>query len=228
VKKDRETGYFDFIHQYDTRLNVIYRQWEEQIAIQSSGNKSQSLFVRHLLSKKSLAAGGIAVAIGSLAALFQYGSARMNDNLIHANSHKIEAIAEQLNQMTYYQNRSYCLSDNHIYELASGTENQIAMSNQPRGFIAQPNSFSLIRHSMTTQKPDAYFHLNPYSSLLFGSIKETNGTLTAESSVVALDPYQEPNGDRRQVVDVQSSAIDLNQEFISCLNQHHDTNQFGQ
>lgn len=221
MSKDRKTRDFDFIDQYDARLNLIYRQWEEQIAIQSAANKSKSLFVKALSTKKSLIAK-IAIALGSSVAAIQYSSARMTDNLIHANSHKINTIAEELNSIAIDQYSSYCVSDNHIYELASGRINHLALSNQPREFISQANTLSLIRHSKITQKPDAYLRLNPYYNLLFSSIEETNSTLNTESSVVGLKHNQKTTSDRNQVVNVQTKAINLNAEFNACLYNYQD------
>lgn len=228
MSKDRETRHFDFIHQYDARLNLIYRQWEEQIAIQSSDNKVKSLFNRKLSAKRSIFAGSIAVAIGSVVALFQYFSVRMSDRLIHSNAHKINTITEELNSIAVNQYSSYCINDDYIYELVSGRINHLAVSNQPRGFISQPNTLSLIKHSKITQKPDTYLRLNPYYNLLFSSIEETNNTLTTKSSVIGLEHNQDIISDRHQVVDVQSSAIDLNQEFLTCLKDNQDINLFRQ
>lgn len=228
MSKDRKTPYFDFIDQYDARLNVIYRQWEEQIALQSASDQSKSLFNRHSSTKKSFLAGSIAIAIGSVVALFQYNSVRMSDRLIHSNAHKINTIAEELNSISVDQYSSYCISDNYIYELVSGRINHLAVSNQPRGFISQPNTISLIKHSKITQKPDAYLRLNPYYNLLFSSIEETHDTLYTKSAVIGLQHNQDIISDRHQVVDVQSRAIDLNQEFVNCLKDNRNSNLTGQ
>ena len=42
VSKDREPRYFDFIHQHEERLNLIYSRWEAQIANQNAANKPRS------------------------------------------------------------------------------------------------------------------------------------------------------------------------------------------
>ncbi|MEL7420269.1 MAG: hypothetical protein AAFR62_15745 [Cyanobacteria bacterium J06629_2] len=229
MNKETETRYFDFIHQHEAKLNLIYRRWEAQIANQAAANASQELFKQKPLPKKK-ALAGIAIALGSILVGWQCGANKLatwqqsrqlntTRNLIATNSQKIDQIALELSNSAAYNNRLLCEQSGDIYELTLGRHNIRAAMNQPRSFITQANTVSLMRNSLGTQKPDAYLRLNPNRSLLFGSIDEQDNKLETQASAIALDQDAFPL-DREAInnyAEVQSGAISLYEELSSCL-----------
>ncbi|MEO1673498.1 MAG: hypothetical protein AAFR77_22420, partial [Cyanobacteria bacterium J06631_2] len=196
MNKESETRYFDFIHQHEAKLNLIYRRWEAQIANQAAANASRELFKEKLLKKKAWA--GVAIALGSVLVGWQYGSDKFaawqnqrqlntTRNLIAANAQKIDQIALELRHSAAYNNRLWCAQSGDIYQLSLGRVNNRALANQPRSFVTQPNTVTLMRNSIITQRPDAYMRLNPNRSLLFGSIEEKSNELKTEAYMIDLD-----------------------------------------
>ena len=228
MSKDREPRYFDFIHQHEEKLNLIYSRWEAQIAKQNAANKSGSLFSK--ISQKKTALAGMAIALGSVLVAWQYGTDKVaawqnqrqlqaTRNLIAANSQELNQIAWQLNSAAY-NNRLVCVQPGYVYELSLGTVNNRALANQPRAFLSQPNTVSLIRTNVATQRPDAYLRLNPDRNLLYGSIEENHNEIEAKSYLIDLDreledmPLEPEEIDR--YTEVQSGAIALHEELSSC------------
>lgn len=231
MSKEPETRYFDFIDQHEARLNLIYRQWEAQIAKQTAANRSRELFKDKLSSKKTTLAG-MAIALGSVLVAWQYGTSKVaswqnhrqlnaTKNVIVANSQKLDQIAQELSHSAAYNNRLRCVQSGDVYELSVGQLNHQALANQPRSFIPQFNTVSLVRNSIATQRPDVYIRLNPDRNLLLGSISEQDHQLKAEAYLIDLDrdatdlPLKPE--EINKYADVQSEAIALHEELSSCL-----------
>lgn len=85
VSKNQKNDRFDFIRQYDAKLNSIYRRWEEQIENQAVTTQSKSLFAKAWSNKKTILAVG-AMAFGSSIAVWRVNS-RINSphNFIYSN-----------------------------------------------------------------------------------------------------------------------------------------------
>jgi len=221
VSKDRETRYFDFIHQHEERLNLIYRRWEDQIAKQTAANKSKTL-VGRIKSHKKTALAGIAIAFGSALLACQYGKqVNASKTLITSNSQKLDRMTLELEHATAYQSHMACIRDGDIYQLTSNSLNHRALANEPRSFISQSDTISIIRHSIDTQQPDAYLRLNRDRSLLFGSIEQTNDSLETKTQVIDLDrdPTYLPNNQEaiNNYSAVQENAIALHEELSQCF-----------
>ena len=230
MNQEPETRYFDFIHQHEAKLNLIYRRWEAQIANQAAANASRELFREKILKRKAWA--GIAIALGSVLVGWQYGSEKLaawqqhrqlnnTRNLIAANAQKIDQFALELSHSAAYNNRLSCVQSGDIYQLALGRVNNLAFANQPRSFVTQPNTVTLMRTSIGTKRPDAYLRLNPHRNLLFGSIEETNSELKTESYVIDLDQeVADLPGDSAAInnyAQAQAGALSLQEELSSCL-----------
>lgn len=228
MSKDRKTRYFDFIEPYEERLNLIYRRWENQIAKQTAANKSRSL-VSKLKSHKKATFTGIAIAVGTILTC-QFGINRIaawqnnrqlnaTKTLIASNSQKLDRISLELENAAY-QGQLACIQNGDIYQLTSGELNHLALSNEPRMFMDFPDTISLVRHSIDTQKPDAYLRLNPGNDLLFGSITETDSTLQSQTDAIDLNLNPEALSDRESVesyAEVQENAIALHAELSRCF-----------
>lgn len=225
---NREPRYFDFIHQHEKKLNLIYSRWEAQIAKQNEANKSGSLFSK--IGQKKTALAGMAIALGSVLVAWQYGSDKVaalqnqrqletTRNSIAANSQKLDRVAWKLNSAAY-NNRLLCVQPGYVYELSLGRVYNRALMNQPRAFLNQPNTVSLIRTNVATQKPDAYLHLNPGRNLLYGSIEEDRNGIEAKAYSIDLD--RDPESlpleaeELKRYAEVQSKAIALHEELSSC------------
>lgn len=230
MSKNRKTRYFDFIYRHEERLNLIYRRWEEQIARQSAASKSKSLL--NQIARKKTAIAGMAIALCSAAVACQFGAGKVaawqqnrqlnaKRSLIASNSQKLDQIALELTSAAAYNNRLLCIQSGDVYELSLGRFSNHALANEPRTFIPQPNTVSLIRNSVVTRRPDAYIRLNPHHNLLFGSIEETDHDLKTESSLIDLDqdPVDLPLDEEgiNNYAEVQTKAIALHEELSSCL-----------
>ncbi|MEM6614426.1 MAG: hypothetical protein AAF652_19695 [Cyanobacteria bacterium P01_C01_bin.72] len=230
MNKEPETRYFDFIHQHEAKLNLIYRRWEAQIANQAAANASKELFREKLLKKKAWA--GMAITLGSILVGWQYGSDKLaawqqhrqlksTRNLIAANAQKIDQIALELRHSAAYNNRLLCVQSGDMYQLSLGRDNNRALANQPRSFITQSNTVTLMRNSILTQRPDAYLRLNPNRNLLFGLVEETNNELKTEAYVIDLDQEAADLPLDSEAINnyaqAQSGALSLHEELSSCL-----------
>ena len=229
MSKDRETRYFDFIHLHEQRLNLIYRRWEDQIARQTAANHSG--LDRKIESHRKAAIAGIAIAFSSILT-WQFGSNRVAawqnsrqlntaKSSIATNSQKLDRIALELENAAYQGPLTCIVQNGDIYQLTAGELNHAALSNEPRAFMDYPDTISLIRHNIKTQKPDAYLRLNPGNNLLFGSILETDSTLESNTNTIDLnqDPAVLANQQEsvESYIEVQENAIALHSELSQCF-----------
>lgn len=167
----------------------------------------------------------MAIAFGSVILACQYGQQiNSRKTLIASNSQKLELMNWKLQHAAGYQSHMNCVRDGDSYQISSGRLNHRALAYEPRSFIGQSNTVSVIRHSFDTQQPDAYMRLNPNRNLLVGSIEQTNDTLQTQTQVIDLDrnPAYLPNN--REAVDnhiaAQEKAIALHEEISSCFVNH--------
>ena len=221
MSKDRKPRYFDFIHQHEERLNSIYSRWEDQIEQQNAANGSQTLVGRIKSHKKTVIAG-MAIAFGSVLLAGQCEKqANSSKAIIASNSQKLEQMNWKLQDVAASRNHMACVLNNDIYQLTSGSLNHHTLTKQPRSFINQANTISVIRHSIDVRQPDAYLRLNPDRNLLFGSIEQTQDTVQTTAQVIDLDEDIANMPNDRQTVDnyrqVQEKAIALHEELSQCL-----------
>ena len=225
---NREPRYFDFIHQHEEKLNLIYSRWEAQIAKQNAANQSRSLFSK--TSHKKTALAGMAIALGSVLVAWQYGTNKVTawqnqrqlqtaQNAIAANSQQLDQIAWRLKSAAY-NNRLICQQPGYVYELSLGRVRNSALANQPRAFISQPNTVSLIRTNLATQRPDAYVRLNPNRNLSYGSIEENHNEIVTKTYSINLGRELENSSLEAEEInrysEAQSGAIALYEELSSC------------
>ena len=221
MSQDREPRYFDFIHQHEERLNLIYSRWEAQIAQQSSANQSPTL-VGKIKSHRKTVLAGMAIAFGSAIFACHYGQQQLKnrETLIASNTQSLKLMNWELRDAATDLNKRSCIAKNDdIYQLTTNL-NHRALLNQPRAFITQADTISVVRHSSSTQQPDIYFSLNPDRSLLFGSIEQTEDNLLTAAKTISLDrDIADFAGDKQAIdnhLEVQNQAIALHEELAQC------------
>ncbi|MEL6927954.1 MAG: hypothetical protein AAFO95_04895 [Cyanobacteria bacterium J06600_6] len=229
MSQDREPRYFDFIHQHEERLNLIYSRWEAQIAKQNAANNQKTLVEKIKSQKKAFVAVG-AIAFGSASLLACKYSQNINSlrTLVASNSQKLERIKwESKGAAAVGSKRSCIASNDDIYQLNSGSlnrQNIHPLLSQPRTLIAQLNTVSVTRHSSEIKQPDAYFRLKPDRTLLFGEVEKTEDILQTTTQEINLDRDPASFAGHREIknyIQVQEKAIALHEELSQCFVENH-------
>ena len=220
MSKDRKPRYFDFIHQHEERLNLIYSRWEAQIANQNAANKSKSLLGKIGYKKATLM--GMAIAFGSVLLASQCGKVDANKTAIASNSQKIARMSLELGYAAADPRQRSCVGNDDIYQLTLGNRgyHHHSLFSEYGSFMGRSNTISLTRRSSDIGQPDVRLRINPNHSLSFGSTEHDSNIEQTSMRVIDLNP--DADGlpiDRESAKNyraIQEEAIALHEELFQC------------
>ena len=220
---DRQPRYFDFIHQHEERLNLIYSRWEAQIAKQNAANQSGSLFSKIGRNKTALA--GMAIAFGSVLLASQCGKVSADKTAIADNSQKIARMSLELGYAAEDPRQRSCVDNDDIYQLTLGSRRYHTPIYEHGSFTSRSNTIYLTKRSSDVGEPHVRLKINPNHSLSLGSSEHAENMMQSSTRVIDLNLNADNSLDKDSVNDyraIQEEAIALHEELYQCFADNDD------